>query len=36
MEVEYVVIPEVGTLAMMGIAFGSLAGITLYRRRKRV
>lgn len=34
-EVEYIVIPEVGTLAMAAIALGSFGGIALLRRRKR-
>jgi hypothetical protein len=33
--VEYIIIPEVGTLAMMAIALGSFGGIALLRRRKR-
>ncbi|MCC5850977.1 MAG: PEP-CTERM sorting domain-containing protein [Verrucomicrobia bacterium] len=34
-EVEYIVIPEPGTIALMVIAFGGAAGMTLLRRRKR-
>jgi len=34
-EVEYIVIPEPGTMAMMAIALGSAGGLALIRRRKR-